>query len=436
MLLLVLVLVLIAFGLLVVALLTGTALWAWVSVGVSVLAAFVLLVDWLQRRSAVRRAEEQQVGQVAAAAAPSWSGFDADPVTEQLPVVRQDPPPAPDPVGLAETAVVLPAAEPPGSPQQPSGAPSRAPESQTVVETAGAPSAESPPPVEPPARQAPPVDHAPAPVPVTPVAESATAVTEPAAPVADPAAAADDDAGPPTQAQLTQAAIATLGRPPEPPAQPPAEPASAVTQGAADSRADADREPVTAAIATPPASAATAEPVGAAEVPAGAAEVPAGAAEVTAQTEAAPSAASAPEQTVVVPTTVTAAEQSTPADADPAAAAPAAEPAVEPTTEATALFERPDTVDDQTMALPVSADAEPPEDPRDSGNAALVAGLTEVVVVIDERPRYHVSGCRFLPGKTEIPLPVKEAVELGFTPCGWCNPDRTLSNKHRATSTR
>ena len=54
MLLLVLILVLIAFGLLVVALLSGSVLWAWVSVGVSVAAAAVLLVDWLQRRSAVR----------------------------------------------------------------------------------------------------------------------------------------------------------------------------------------------------------------------------------------------------------------------------------------------------------------------------------------------------------------------------------------------
>ena len=58
MLLLVLILVLIAFGLLVVALLTGSVLWAWVSVGVSVAAAAVLLVDWLQRRSAVRAGAE------------------------------------------------------------------------------------------------------------------------------------------------------------------------------------------------------------------------------------------------------------------------------------------------------------------------------------------------------------------------------------------
>ena len=54
MLLLVLILVLVAFGLLVVALLTGNVLSAWLSVAVSVAAAVVLVIDWLQRRSAVK----------------------------------------------------------------------------------------------------------------------------------------------------------------------------------------------------------------------------------------------------------------------------------------------------------------------------------------------------------------------------------------------
>ena len=62
MLLLVLILVLIAFGLLVVALLSGSVLWAWVSVGVSVAAAVVLLIDWLQRRSAVRAGDRAGPG--------------------------------------------------------------------------------------------------------------------------------------------------------------------------------------------------------------------------------------------------------------------------------------------------------------------------------------------------------------------------------------
>ncbi|WP_409179435.1 hypothetical protein F9C11_23080 [Amycolatopsis sp. VS8301801F10] len=46
----VLLLVLAALGLLVTALITGTSLWAWVSIGLSVLAGLLLLVDWLRRR--------------------------------------------------------------------------------------------------------------------------------------------------------------------------------------------------------------------------------------------------------------------------------------------------------------------------------------------------------------------------------------------------
>lgn len=46
----VLLLVLAALGLLVTALVTGTSLWAWVSIGLSVLAGLLLFVDWLRRR--------------------------------------------------------------------------------------------------------------------------------------------------------------------------------------------------------------------------------------------------------------------------------------------------------------------------------------------------------------------------------------------------
>ena len=81
-------------------------------------------------------------------------------------------------------------------------------------------------------------------------------------------------------------------------------------------------------------------------------------------------------------------------------------------------------------AQPPDTDDEPPEEPRDPTAAAVVAGLESEVLVIDEQPRYHVSSCRALVGKQQIPLPVREAVELGFTPCGWCSPDRTLAGQH------
>ncbi|MCW2632184.1 MAG: hypothetical protein JWR88_1146, partial [Pseudonocardia sp.] len=160
MLLLVLVLVLIAFGLLVVALLSGSALWAWVSVAVSVVAALVLLVDWLQRRAAVRTADRQQAG---LAAPPGWTSFDADPVTEQIPIVRHGPAAGPEDVAAAppesvmaaDTVRVRPTEPPPVSPQQPSGAspwlpPARESQSQRVVGTGVNTSGESPPtPVQP-----------------------------------------------------------------------------------------------------------------------------------------------------------------------------------------------------------------------------------------------------------------------------------------------
>jgi hypothetical protein len=80
---------------------------------------------------------------------------------------------------------------------------------------------------------------------------------------------------------------------------------------------------------------------------------------------------------------------------------------------------------------PAGPHGEPPEEPRDPEVAAVVAELEDEVVVVDEQPRYHLAGCRSLPGRPVIPLPAKEAVELGFTPCGWCNPDRTLAGRHQ-----
>jgi hypothetical protein len=83
---------------------------------------------------------------------------------------------------------------------------------------------------------------------------------------------------------------------------------------------------------------------------------------------------------------------------------------------------------------PLGPDGAPPEEPRAPEAAALVATLDDEVVVVDELPRYHVGSCRSLAGTAPIPLPVREAVELGFSPCAWCAPDRTLSGRHRAST--
>jgi hypothetical protein len=75
-------------------------------------------------------------------------------------------------------------------------------------------------------------------------------------------------------------------------------------------------------------------------------------------------------------------------------------------------------------------DEDPPDEPVaqrvSAADAARVARMAAEVVVIDGRPRYHVTGCVHLLGRPFEPLPVSEAVELGFSPCGLCEPDSSL----------
>jgi hypothetical protein len=61
-----------------------------------------------------------------------------------------------------------------------------------------------------------------------------------------------------------------------------------------------------------------------------------------------------------------------------------------------------------------------------AADSARVAQLSTDVLVIDGRPRYHLAGCVHLLGRDSEPLPVAEAIELGFTPCGLCEPDSAL----------
>jgi hypothetical protein len=56
----------------------------------------------------------------------------------------------------------------------------------------------------------------------------------------------------------------------------------------------------------------------------------------------------------------------------------------------------------------------------------LIAELVTNVLVVDGRPRYHLAGCPHLRGRETEPVPVREAVELGFTPCGRCEPATAL----------
>jgi hypothetical protein len=77
----VLLLVLAALGLLVTALITATSLWAWISIGLSVLAGVLLVADWLRRRP------KRSV----AAAAPEEPVADVGAVTGELPEDDETP---------------------------------------------------------------------------------------------------------------------------------------------------------------------------------------------------------------------------------------------------------------------------------------------------------------------------------------------------------
>jgi hypothetical protein len=76
--------------------------------------------------------------------------------------------------------------------------------------------------------------------------------------------------------------------------------------------------------------------------------------------------------------------------------------------------------------------ADPPVEEVEVTDLLMVVDLTDEVLVIDEHPRYHLTGCVHLGGRTTIPLPLDEARADGFTPCAICAPDRTLAQRARA----
>ncbi len=80
------------------------------------------------------------------------------------------------------------------------------------------------------------------------------------------------------------------------------------------------------------------------------------------------------------------------------------------------------------------ADQDVPADPSDdeddppaAGTQAPLAGHGQNLVwVIDGRPRYHLVSCDFLTGRSGEPVPLNQAVEDGFSPCGRCDPDNRI----------
>jgi len=69
-------------------------------------------------------------------------------------------------------------------------------------------------------------------------------------------------------------------------------------------------------------------------------------------------------------------------------------------------------------------------DPAEAGtDPPLTSRADEPVWVIDGRPRYHLSRCAFLIGREPgpEPVPLRQAVEDGFSPCALCDPDSGLA---------
>jgi hypothetical protein len=96
-------------------------------------------------------------------------------------------------------------------------------------------------------------------------------------------------------------------------------------------------------------------------------------------------------------------------------------------------------LDDTAIDLPSVVSGAPQEDPIDepppqlvpAAESALIARLDTNVMVVDGRPRYHLVSCVHLLGREFEAVPVREAVELGFTPCSLCEPDTTLLEQAR-----
>ncbi|MGH4015438.1 MAG: hypothetical protein ACRDSL_16230 [Pseudonocardiaceae bacterium] len=79
-------------------------------------------------------------------------------------------------------------------------------------------------------------------------------------------------------------------------------------------------------------------------------------------------------------------------------------------------------------------DAEPDEEDTDAADLMVVWEMLEEVLVVDEHPRYHLARCEWPDTTHAERLPVREARELGFTPCAQCRPDAALVRRHRAAS--
>ncbi|MDG4799629.1 hypothetical protein [Micromonospora sp. WMMD980] len=71
-------------------------------------------------------------------------------------------------------------------------------------------------------------------------------------------------------------------------------------------------------------------------------------------------------------------------------------------------------------------EGDPPAEFLSAGQVARLARLPDEVRVVDGHPRFHLDDCPHLEGRVDEPLPVAEAIGLGFTPCAHCAAATTL----------
>ncbi len=211
-------------------------------------------------------------------------------------------------------------------------------------------------------------------------------------------------------------------------------PASPPPARAAVASASVGAAPVTQAAAGTPvsqttagAAAALAAGKAAVRVPAPPVAEPADAGEVTetqiidrnAVTQAEPAevgpAASEPEPPAAQPQAAQPPPAQPPA-VEPPAAVPTAAPAEESDVES--------DVEPVQESVELDDDEDPPDEPAAellmASEESRLAAMENEVLVVDGRPRYHLSGCAHLADKESQPLPVSEAVELGFDSCSLC----------------
>ena len=79
-------------------------------------------------------------------------------------------------------------------------------------------------------------------------------------------------------------------------------------------------------------------------------------------------------------------------------------------------------------AAPTKPDDEVADFPLEASDPDASPPASAEVTVVSGRPRYHVGSCVSVTGEPEAEtLPLAEARELGFTPCGLCRPDVALT---------